>query len=144
MRSPLYPSLVGAGTLVIATVAVAPTLARASEEPGIPTQLINDPTPGDLNGPCSVCRVHSLKAAEQPSGGAELEIYFEDDGGDLDGFLELTIVLHSGQIHTMLVDEVYLSHGELTSVMLEPGGSWAWSDDVRHVWVEPIPGLPGV
>lgn len=137
----LTPSLVFAGALVAVTGTT--TLARAASSDEIPTQLRNEPADDDLNGPCSLCRVNSIKAAQQVTGDVlELELYFDDESGDMFGSIELTVLLYNGDLHTLTIEDVTLPVREITVFELEPEMGWDWNDDVLHVWVEPIPASP--
>ncbi|MCA9655652.1 MAG: hypothetical protein H6712_00335 [Myxococcales bacterium] len=111
-------------------------------ETEIPSELVNEGTTADPNGPCSLCRVHSLGAAQGSSGEAELDLYFEDDGQDLVGHLRLEVELDTQEVIVIIVDDVTIDDGEIGSFVLEPGVEWSW-EDVVYVWVEPLPGSPG-
>lgn len=106
----------------------------------IPTQLLNAPDGDDLNGACSKCRVNSVKAAEQATqDGATLEIYYDDERGELHGSIELTILLMDGQYRYETIEAVDLQHGESSVFGLEDGEGWSWANDVRHLWIEVVP-----
>lgn len=119
-------------------------IAHAATPGEIPTQLLNGPGIDDLNGPCSLCRVHSIKAAEQiVNDHTKLEIYFDDESGEMSGSLELTVLLHSGEFYVLTIEDVTLLPHEITVFELEPVVGFDWNDDVQHLWVEPIPASPG-
>lgn len=141
MYNSSFSLLLAAGALVAVTG--VSLFAHAASPGEIPTQLRNDPTGDDLNGPCSLCQVNSIKAAKQIIGdNARLELYFDDERGDMFGSLELTVLLHNGELHTLTIEDVNLHAQEITVFDLEPVVGWDWNDDVKHLWVEPIPAAP--
>jgi hypothetical protein len=128
---------------LLVTTAGVGSAAHASTTDEIPSQLRNDPLDDDLNGPCSLCRVNSIKAAEKIAGSrATLVIYFDDERGELFGSLEITVLLYNGEYHTVIIEDVSLAYEQITVFELEPGLGWDWSLDVQHLWVEPIPAGP--
>jgi len=107
----------------------------------IPTQLSNSPDGEDLNGPCSLCRVHTIKVAETATeDGATLELYYDDDSGPFLGSIVLTILLDSGQSYSEVIDGIQLQQQETLLQELGPREDWSWTLDVKHIWVEAFPG----
>jgi len=114
-------------------------LASATEPTPIvelPAQLINMPDVEDATGPCSLCLVDKVKVTDPEKQEAALEIFYNDDDGAFIGDIEMTVLLYSGQYHTVRVEGVQLQLGELAMVDLPAEVEWVWADDVRHTWVE--------
>lgn len=145
MYKSLIKSLQLAGIFVaIGSIVGIGDIAQAAAPDEIPTQLLNKPGIDDLNGPCSLCQVHSIKAAEEIVGEqTKLEIYFDDERGEMSGSLELTVLLHNGEFYVVTIENVTLSPHEITVFELEPVVGFDWNDDVQHLWVEPIPAGSG-
>lgn len=138
IRSYLVPVAVLA--LALTTSGIPAQVAIWGE---IPTQLRNDPRGDDLNGPCSLCRVNSIKAAKQVAGStATLELYFDDERHPFSGSLQLDVLLYSGEHRLVTIDGVTLAWRQVTAFELPPGQGWDWSFDASYVWVEAIPAEP--
>lgn len=139
----LIPSYLMLAAVAVTTTLSIPAQASTSKDDHIPTQLLNSPEDGDLNGPCSLCQVSSIKAAEDLVGSrSTLEIYFDDERGELSGYIELTILLDSGELHTLTIENVTLPYRQTVVFELPTVEDWEWTEDVRHLWVEPIPTDP--
>lgn len=132
----IHSSLVVGALLMTAGVG---TDAHAMSDE-IPTQMVNEPTDGDLNGPCSLCRVKSLKTADEVAGSnATLELYFDDESGGLTGTIQLIVLTFGGNYHTVTIEDVVVDLQETEVFELEPVPGWDWNDDVKHIWAEPLP-----
>jgi hypothetical protein len=135
IRSCLVP-----GAVVALALTMPGVPAHASTWDEVPAQLRNDPLGDDLNGPCSLCRVNSLKAAKDVAGsGATLELYFDDERHPLSGSLRLTVLLYNGEYHTVTIEGVALAWRQISVVELPPVEGWDWGHDVDYVWVETLP-----
>lgn len=111
------------------------TQDAASDE--VPTELINQPTGGDASGPCSLCRVKTIKDAEGTSnGGATLELYYEDERGRLHADITVTYQLANGEYRHQVIEDVDLVAGGTSWYQLRPGDGWGWARDVEYLWVE--------
>ncbi len=129
-----------AGLAAITLCATVATVAHANEPDGpeLPTQLINTPDIGDLNGPCSLCRVDKIKTiGESTNSSATLDLYYDDDSGAFSGYIELSVLLTNGDFHYVTIEDVSLPEQEITVLDLAPGVDFSWID-VAHVWVEPL------
>jgi hypothetical protein len=133
------------GTCLSTTVIASPMLANretpvaATEDVEIPPELINEPTPTDPNGPCSHCRVYPLKStAASGYATAEFDLYFADDGDDLDADIEVTVLLASQQYRYVMLEDIELIDETTDNHEVPSGGDWDW-DDVTDAWVEVIP-----
>lgn len=106
----------------------------------VPTELVDLPTGGDASGPCSLCRVKTIKDAEgTSSGGATLELYYYDDDdeqGPLHANIFLTYRLTNGEHRHEVIEGVDLVVGSTSRYPLRPGDGWDWAHDVEHLWVE--------
>lgn len=115
----------------------------SSDEPGgfvsVNTQLNNPSRPGDLNGGCSYCRAEKIVHSGTGQGdSAELELYYNDGGFDVDADIELRLLLVDDSIRVVLIEDVVLLHDEDHFFEVLHGEDWLWTD-VRHAWVEVIP-----
>ncbi|MCX4239187.1 hypothetical protein [Paraliomyxa miuraensis] len=140
MNTSLIGPCLAAGALA-ASFGIA-TIAHGSQEGDreIPTQIVNVPEVDDANGACSKCRVDSVKAAlDVTQDSATLELYYDDERGDLLGTIELTILLSNGQYRLETIEGVDLQRGSSSIFDLKPGDGWSWALDVEHVWVEVVP-----
>jgi hypothetical protein len=103
----------------------------------VPTELINQPTGGDASGPCSLCRVKTIKDAEGTSkGGAALELYYDDEQGSIHANIALTYRLANGEYCHQIIEGVDLVAGGTSWYKLQPGDGWDWARDVEYLWVE--------
>lgn len=111
------------------------TQGAAGDE--VPTELVNLPTGGDASGPCSLCRVKTIKDAEgTSSGGATLELYYDDEQARRTADLSLTYQLANGEQGNAVIEGVDLVAGGTSWYPLRPGEGWDWAHDVEHLWVE--------
>jgi len=103
----------------------------------VPTELVNQPTGGDPSGPCSLCRVKTIKDAEGTSnGGSMLELYYDDEQGYLHANIALTYRLANGEYHYQVIEGVDLVAGVTSWYELRAGDGRDWVRDVEHLWVE--------
>jgi hypothetical protein len=103
----------------------------------VPTELINRPTGGDASGPCSLCRVKTIKDAEGTSNGsATLELYYDDEQSSLHANITVTYQLANGEYGHQVVEGVDLVAGGTSWYPLRPGDGWSWANDVEYLWVE--------
>lgn len=102
----------------------------------VPTELVSLPTGGDASGPCSLCRVKTIKDAEGTSGGATLELYYDDEQGRRTANIALTYRLANGEHRQEAIEGVDLVAGSTSRYPLRPGAGWDWADDVEYLWVE--------
>lgn len=103
----------------------------------VPTELVNLPTGGDASGPCSLCRVKTIKDAEGTSNaGATLELYYDDEQSRRTANISLTYQLANGEYRNEVIEGVDLVAGGTSWYPLRPGDGWDWADDVEYLWVE--------
>ncbi|MEM7154720.1 MAG: hypothetical protein AAF799_17860 [Myxococcota bacterium] len=139
MRNPFIPSCLAFGAFLLTGGFGLVSHATPGGDP-IPTQLLNEPRDGDLNGPCSLCRVNSGRAAEDSSESMPtLDIYFEDDSEGMSGDIEITVLLDNGEFHYLTFEDVALAYKQVTTFDLPPVDGWDWDVDVKHMWIETVP-----
>jgi len=103
----------------------------------VPTELVNLPTGGDASGPCSLCRVKTIKDAEGTSNGsATLELYYDDEQSHISANIALTYQLANGEYRHQVIEDVDLVAGGTSWYQLRPGDGWDWARDVEYLWVE--------
>lgn len=107
----------------------------------VPTELVNLSTGGDASGPCSLCRVKTIKDADKDgegtsTAGATLELYYDDEQGPLHANIALTYQLTNGEHGHEIIKGVDLVAGSTSRYPLRPGHGWDWADDVEYLWVE--------
>lgn len=140
MLTSLIRSYLVTGAILALALTTSSFPAQVTVWDEIPTQLRNNPRGDDLNGPCSLCRVNSLKAAKQVTGStATLELYFDDERHPFSGSLQLDVLLYSGEHRLVTIDGVKMAWRQVTVFELPSGEDWDWSIDVGYVWVEAIP-----
>lgn len=104
----------------------------------IPTQLDNAPTPEDLDGACSFCRVFPVTTNPGAPQEAFLELYFEDDGHSVLADIEVLVLLHTDEYRTLVIHDTQLVEQQTHEFTLGSDEDWDWID-VRHAWISVTP-----
>jgi len=123
-----------AAAFTLFTLAAVPQAAWAVAGGSVTTQLANPPVSGDPDGTCSRCQVNDMTIGSS-STSAVLELYFEDNGGDLDADIQVRVLLDNGGTREVLVEDVELVHQETEILSIPSGSDWDW-DDAQYARVQ--------
>ncbi len=86
----------------------------------------NSPTQQDPDGPCEECWVSPT--GNSSGSEATIEMYFEDDGENFAGDLEIDVSLTGGGSDTVYVYDTEIDHATSRTYYVAPGSSWNWND----------------
>lgn len=128
------------GALILATSTVTSAFAAnltavdgdvqgtpASSMTVITSAIDDPPQPYDPDGTCEACWI---EVDDTSSNGSEasMELFFEDDGEDFTGDLELTLKLDTSAYRYVTISNTTIEHQTSETYVIPEGSDWDWRD----------------
>lgn len=110
-------------------------VARATEQEPIPTMLVGDGNSTEYPDPiCSKCTIIVVEDEDSAGTQAIVRIGYPMDAPRFEGGITMTVLLFTGERHTLWMPNVTLAPGDDLEQWAEAGADWSW-EEVRFVWL---------
>ena len=127
------PTVAEAKTVSSNDFSATPAMSQAS----VLTKVHSPELPSDPSGACSKCRSSTMTINGQNE--AEVELYFEDDGQNINGDLQLDIRMNDGSWRYVTLSNQTFTDQTTDFYTVQGDSSLVW-DDALEVHVEVVPG----